>query len=51
MAQIGKPFIHNYYPKEYKRHAQNWTSLQDDRGVLYVGNSDGLMEFDGENWS
>ncbi len=49
-AQIGKPFIHNYSLKEYKGHIQNWSLAQDSRGVMYIGNGDGILEFDGNNW-
>ncbi|WP_338766491.1 SpoIIE family protein phosphatase [Bernardetia sp. ABR2-2B] len=49
-AQVGKPFIHNYSSKEYKAHVQNWSLTQDSRGVIYIGNGDGILEFDGNNW-
>ncbi|MCP5051470.1 MAG: hypothetical protein GY940_30160, partial [bacterium] len=29
---------------------QNWSILQDKRGCIYVGNNDGLLEFDGVSW-
>ncbi len=49
-AQTGKPFIHNYTSKEYKAHVQNWSIAQDSRGVMYIGNGDGILEFDGTSW-
>ncbi|WP_375560800.1 SpoIIE family protein phosphatase [Bernardetia sp. OM2101] len=49
-AQVGKPFIHNYTSKEYKAHVQNWSLTQDNRGVIYIGNGDGILEFDGNSW-
>ncbi len=49
-AQVGKPFIHNYSSKVYKAHVQNWSLTQDSRGVIYIGNGDGVLEFDGNNW-
>lgn len=49
-AQVGKSFIHNYTSKEYKAHIQNWSLTQDSRGVMYIGNGDGVLEFDGTNW-
>ncbi|WP_291728560.1 SpoIIE family protein phosphatase [Bernardetia sp.] len=49
-GQVGKPFIYNYTSKEYKAHVQNWSLTQDSRGVMYVGNGDGVLEFDGQNW-
>lgn len=46
----GKPFITNYDPAAYKAHVQNFTMDQDSRGIFYIGNGDGMLEFDGENW-
>jgi serine phosphatase RsbU (regulator of sigma subunit)/ligand-binding sensor domain-containing protein len=44
------PFIKNYTTDDYHAHDQNWAIDQDRRGVLYVGNSSGLLEFDGVTW-
>ncbi|MGH7602060.1 MAG: hypothetical protein ACREOI_37325, partial [bacterium] len=41
--ETGLPFIRNYGPKEYGAHAQNWTILQDERGVMYFGNGIGVL--------
>jgi len=54
-AQSGKgsPVIQNYLPKLYKEvsnSAQNWSFVQDKRGVMYIGNTEGLMEYDGCRW-
>ncbi|HLP61627.1 MAG TPA: hypothetical protein VK186_22495, partial [Candidatus Deferrimicrobium sp.] len=49
-AETGSPFIRNYSPKEYNAHSQNWSVIQDNRGVMYFGNVDGVLEFDGVNW-
>ncbi|MFZ1800524.1 MAG: hypothetical protein WAU24_11725 [Chitinophagaceae bacterium] len=49
-SAAGKPFIINWLPKEYKASAQNWSIAQDKRGVIYVGNNDGLLEYDGVTW-
>ena len=44
------PFIRNYRTNEYKASQQNWAIAQDKRGILYFGNNDGLLEFDGVSW-
>lgn len=49
-SEIGKPFITNWSPKDYDAHLQNWTVIQDSRGIIYVGNSSGVLEFDGVSW-
>ena len=46
----GIPYIINYAPNDYKAAAQNWAILQDKRGIMYFGNGNGLMEFDGKDW-
>jgi signal transduction histidine kinase len=48
--ELGKPFLTNWLPKDYGANAQNWAIAQDDRGVMYFGNSDGVLEFDGVSW-
>jgi len=48
--EIGIPVIKNYTPKEYGAHNQNWAIVQDKRGVMYFGNTDGLLEYDGVSW-
>jgi len=49
-SSVGFPIITNYLPKDYKAHNQNWAIVKDVRGVMYFGNSAGVLEFDGQNW-
>jgi signal transduction histidine kinase len=50
-SEAGLPFIHNFAPRrDLRAHPQNWTFVQDLRGVLYVGNGEGVLEFDGVRW-
>ena len=46
----GFPAISNYSPKDYDAFRQNWAIAQDERGVMYFGNTDGLLEYDGSTW-
>ncbi len=48
--EIGKPFIANWSPKDYDAHSQSWAIIQDSRGIMYIGNSSGMLEFDGVSW-
>jgi diguanylate cyclase (GGDEF)-like protein len=50
IEELGSPIITNYEPEQYKAHAQNWVAVQDRRGVMYFGNSNGILEFDGSKW-
>jgi hypothetical protein len=42
--------VRNYLAGEYQARAQNLVALQDSRGLLYFGNWDQILEFDGETW-
>ncbi len=39
-----------YSTNDYNAGTQNWAVAQDSRGIMYFGNSDGVLEFDGETW-
>ncbi len=47
----GVPLTQKYSAKAYKGATQNWAFTENREGVLYVGNGDGLLQFDGKNWS
>jgi signal transduction histidine kinase/DNA-binding response OmpR family regulator len=47
----AKPFFRHYSPKEYKLNRSNYCINQDKRGVMYFGNEEGLLEFDGNTWN
>ena len=40
------------YLKNYSSglHPQNWSILQDQRGIIYVANNGGVLEYDGVHW-
>ena len=47
---IGQPFIKFFSPKEYNASYQNWCVNQDKRGIMYFGNTEGILEYDGTSW-
>jgi len=49
-SELGRPFIRNYTPKEFGAAPSNWAIVQDRRGVMYFGNAEGLLEYDGVSW-
>ena len=49
-AQTGLPFVKNFTAKEYKAHTQNFSIIQDKRGLIYAGNFAGVLEYDGIQW-
>ncbi len=48
--KLGVPYIENYTDEQYNAANQNWVVAQDNRGVLYFGNTASILEFDGTNW-
>ncbi len=50
MAQPGIPTMMNYHHSEYRAETQNWSVVQDKRGLIYVANLSGVLEYDGNHW-
>ncbi|HEY3402452.1 MAG TPA: triple tyrosine motif-containing protein [Ohtaekwangia sp.] len=46
----GMPRIIHYTKKEFNSDPQFWTMCQDKNGILYFGNNEGILIFDGERW-
>ena len=46
----GRPVIRNFLPNEYQAHDSNMVAVQDSRGLVYFGNRDLILEYDGETW-
>ncbi|TVR12704.1 MAG: hypothetical protein EA391_14915 [Balneolaceae bacterium] len=50
-CEIGAAQIQVYDPDSHGFFRQNWSALQDSSGILYFGNSDGIVQFNGTRWS
>ena len=48
--ELGIPMMDVFTPKEYKGAPQNLALVDDNRGFIIIGNTDGVIEFDGANW-
>lgn len=48
---LGNPLITNFLPGDYAASSQNWDIVQDQRGMMYFGNTTCLLEYDGTNWN
>ncbi len=46
----GVPSVRNFSTQDYGAGIQNWDIAQDRRGLVYVANNFGLLEFDGSRW-
>ncbi|KAA3439795.1 transcriptional regulator [Rufibacter hautae] len=44
------PFVQNYSKLLYQAGNQNWSIAEGKNRVMYFGNSDGLMAYDGQYW-
>ena len=42
--------VTNYSPVEYGAMPQNWCIVQDHRGVMYIANNEGILEYDDKKW-
>ena len=49
-SEKGLPFITNYLPKDYKALPQTWSVTEDNRGIMYFGVQNGILEYDGVKW-
>ncbi|WP_316811155.1 two-component regulator propeller domain-containing protein [Pedobacter heparinus] len=50
IQRIGVPYVQNYPKSVYLSGNQNWSIAKDKYGVLYFGNAQGLLSFDGKYW-
>lgn len=48
---IGLPDIINFNKQIYKGGLQNWDIKQDNNGIVYFANNEGLLSFDGNFWN
>lgn len=51
IKHIGIPEIKYYNRHSYEAGTQNWSITQDEHGVLYIGNNQGMLSFDGTHWN
>jgi hypothetical protein len=48
--ETGAYVFRSYTSKEYRASPQNFGFAEDKRGVMYVANAEGILEFDGVSW-
>ena len=49
--ESGAPFIENFTNKDYGAQSENFAITQDHRGIIYIANRDGILEYNGSNWT
>lgn len=50
IQRIGVPYIQNYPKSVYLSGNQNWSVAKDKYGMMYFGNAQGLLSYDGKYW-
>lgn len=50
VKEIGVPVIQNFERSFYNAGTQNWSIAQGSNGVLFFGNNQGLLRYDGQFW-
>ena len=50
IKRIGVPYVQNYTKAQYQSGNQNWSITKDEHGIMYFGNAEGLLAFDGKYW-
>jgi ligand-binding sensor domain-containing protein/uncharacterized coiled-coil protein SlyX len=51
VKSIGIAYVKNFTKAMYNSDPKNLAIAQDKGGIMYFGNGDGLLQFDGVNWS
>jgi len=50
IKSIGVPYVQNYPKSVYLAGNQNWSVVKGKDGVMYFGNAQGLLTYDGKYW-
>lgn len=52
IGQSNYPPVTNYSTRDYSKNynPENFCVVQDNRGIMYFGNGNGVLEFDGAQW-
>jgi class 3 adenylate cyclase/ligand-binding sensor domain-containing protein len=48
--EAGAFYSKTYSPELFGAKPQNWAAVQDSRGFMYFGNTDGVLEYGGSTW-
>ncbi|MNK49415.1 bacterial transduction protein [compost metagenome] len=50
VKNIGVPYVQNFPKSVYLSGNQNWSIAKDKAGIMYFGNAQGLLSYDGKYW-
>ena len=49
-SEMGLLYVENFDTRELGFNLQNWCATQDSLGIVYIGNTSGLIQYDGDSW-
>ncbi len=49
-SQYGNYFVQNYLPNEYQEAANNFGITQNNNGIIFIANNNGVLIYDGITW-
>lgn len=49
-SELGRPILRAFTPRTYAADAQNLCAVQDRDGIMYFGNTNGVLAYDGATW-
>lgn len=50
IPRIGVPYVQNFHKSLYAAGNQNWSIAKNQKGIMYFGNSGGLLSYNGKYW-
>jgi hypothetical protein len=50
LSEVGNPYIRNFGSTDFNAPEATWDTIEDRRGIIYVGNQAGALEYDGVSW-
>lgn len=51
LQRVGSPLVQQYTKSDYRAGNQNWSIAPGQNGLIYAGNNEGLLAFDGQHWN
>ncbi len=49
-CELGRPLYQFFSTRDYGGDNQNWSTIQDPEGLLFFGNNNFVLDYDGQRW-
>src|ERR1700722_15085855 len=49
-CELGRPLYQFYGTRDYGGDNQNWSAIQNPEGLLFFGNNNLVLDYDGQRW-